>query len=109
MLERKRAAKGFTLDPGDDEEADVGLNELSPTTLGAGASAKDEGEVDAGTEAQESGVVSAGTGTAGVGAGKVKEADLDQSLDNWDENAADEWDEDEEDGAKKVMANGDTK
>ena len=66
MLERKRAAKSYQSVPGD-EEANVG-----------------DVELDENIGPQETGVTSSGQ----------RETNLDEELDNWDENAADDWDED---------------
>lgn len=74
MLERKRAAKLYQPVHGDEE-------------AGAG-----DVELDENLGAQETGVTSPGQ----------RETDIDEELNNWDENAADDWDEDE-----PLHANGD--
>jgi hypothetical protein len=71
MLERKRARKGYVNVATDDQDVELGEG------LGVGASHDDLGQ-------QESGVISA-----------VPVHSLDEELDNWDENAEDNWDDDE--------------
>lgn len=79
MLERKRAAKTYHSVPGDEE------------TGGAG-----EGiELEEHMGPQESGVTTSGQ----------RETNVDQELDNWDENVADDWDEEEpQQGNENVKA-----
>lgn len=69
MLERKRASKTYAAIPGDEE-------------TGGGAL---DVELEEGVGPQETGVTSAG----------VRETNIDKELDNWDENVADDWDEEE--------------
>lgn len=71
MLERKRAAKGYAT-ISDMERDDIGPEDV---------------ELGTGTGPQESGVV--------VPPGAGKSANLDEELENWDENVADNWDDDE--------------
>ncbi|KAI9654867.1 MAG: hypothetical protein M1831_005236 [Alyxoria varia] len=77
MLERKRAAKTYQGVPGDEETGGAGMG--------------DEIELTEGMEPQESGVTTSGQ----------REGNMDTELDNWDENAEDDWDQDEAN-----MANG---
>ena len=73
MLERKRAQKGYGAVAGEDTGEDV---ELAGSIGG-----------------QESGVVDAGpSGDAG--------RTLEEEVDNWDENAVDDWDDDDDAAAK---------
>ena len=72
MLERKRASKTYQAVPGDEEAG------------------PDEVELDENMGRQESGVTTSGQ----------RETNIDEELENWDENAADDWDEEE------VQANG---
>lgn len=69
MLERRRRGKNYDLVPGE-EERDL--------ELGEGAGQQETGRIE---------------GDAGEGAANVTE-----ELDNWDENAEDEWEENEGDG-----------
>ena len=77
MLERRRAAKNYSLVPGEelDEERDVEL-----------------GETGAGHDEQGAGVVE-----------PHQQPTVTEELDNWDENA-DDWDEDETAGTDGVKA-----
>lgn len=70
MLERKRASKTYHVVPGDEE---------------AGAGDGEGVELSEHMGAQESGVTTSGQVETNVGA----------ELDNWDENVADDWDEEE--------------
>lgn len=73
MLERRRRNKHYDAVPGDDQEG--GEPDLE---LGEGV----------GFEQQETGRIE-GEGQAGEGAGRT----VTEELDNWDENAEDEWEE----------------
>lgn len=71
MLERKRQRKTYTAVPGEDGEDGEEDIELGEGVIGA----------------QESGVVE------GVeGAGATRSMTLEEEVDNWDENAPDDWD-----------------
>ncbi|KAL9053199.1 MAG: hypothetical protein Q9162_004930 [Coniocarpon cinnabarinum] len=67
MLERRRASKPYHTVSGDEE--------AGPSSM----------ELDENMSRQESGVTSSGQ----------RESTIDEELENWDENAADEWDEEE--------------
>lgn len=83
MLERKRQRKTYTAVPGEDGEVEGGDIELGEGVLGA----------------QESGVVDGEGEGAGAGAGTTrKNMTLEEEVDNWDENAPDDWDAPPEDG-----------
>lgn len=73
MLERKRQRKTYTAVPGEDGEGEGDI-ELGEGVLGA----------------QESGVVE-GEGAGGAGETR-KNMTLEEEVDNWDENAPDDWD-----------------
>ena len=68
MVERKRASKNYQVVPGDEEAGGAGDIELDEN-LGR----------------QETGVTTSGQ----------RETNIDDELDNWDENAADDWEEEE--------------
>jgi len=90
MLERKRKNKTYDLVPGEDD-ADVDLE------LG-------EGVVSGGAEGQETGVVEA---DAGAGAADTGKRSVTEELDQWDENADDEWEEaDGDEGGAEGAAGG---
>lgn len=74
MLERKRQRKTYTAVPGEDGEGGEGDIELGEGLVGA----------------QDSGVVE-GEAT-GAGAGAARGMTLEEEVDNWDENAPDDWD-----------------
>ena len=95
MLERRRAQRGYGAVPGEDDDGDLELGE------GVGQS-----------DGHEEGVTAA--------AGDQRAAPtLEEEVDNWDENAADDWDEDDggdvgvaaassaKGKGKEVAANGD--
>ncbi|KAI9728427.1 MAG: hypothetical protein M1828_003828 [Chrysothrix sp. TS-e1954] len=69
MNERKRSSKVYAAVPGDEETGGAGLGDIELGTTGA----------------QEMGVTSGGQ----------SEPNIDRELDNWDENVADDWDEEE--------------
>lgn len=96
MLERRRRNKHYDAVPGDDlGEGEDGERDLE---LGEG--------VGAGVEQQETGRIGAESeGQAGEGA---KRSTVTEELDNWDENAEDEWDEAEADvdGAAESASKG---
>lgn len=83
MLERKRAARGYRAVSGDEEQALEG----------------EEGvELEEGTGPQVTGVIATGD---------PQTVDLDRELEQWDENAEDDWDEQGgEDGVAKEHTNG---
>lgn len=83
MLERKRQRKTYTAVPGEGEEVDGEVFEGGDIELGEGV-----------LGAQESGVVD---GVSGGGATR-KNMTLEEEVDNWDENAPDDWDAPPEDG-----------
>ena len=68
MLERKRASKTYQVVPGDEE-----------------AGIPEEVELDENMGHQETGVTAPGQ----------RETNIDEELENWDENATDDWDEEE--------------
>lgn len=78
MLERRRAQRGYGAVPGEDDGADVELGENG---------GQEEGVVDAVAPAQPA-------------------RTLEDEVDNWDENAVDDWD-DEEDVGKNKTKDGD--
>ncbi|KAM0716019.1 hypothetical protein Q7P37_008533 [Cladosporium fusiforme] len=84
MLERRRRNKHYDLVPGE-ELGDDGERDLE---LGEG--------VGAAVGQQETGRIDAEDAQAGEGA---KRTTVTEELDNWDENAEDEWEETETDGA----------
>lgn len=96
MLERRRRNKHYDAVPGDDlGEIEDGERDLE---LGEG--------VGAGVGQQETGRIGAESeGQAGEGA---KRSTVTEELDNWDENAEDEWDEAEADvdGAAESASKG---
>ncbi|KAJ4388113.1 hypothetical protein N0V93_008718 [Gnomoniopsis smithogilvyi] len=71
MLERKRQRKTYTAVPGEDGDVEEDI-ELGEGVIGA----------------QESGVVE----TESAGAGAKRSMTLEEEVDNWDENAPDDWD-----------------
>ena len=77
MLERKRASKTYQAVPGDEEAG------------------PEEVELEENMGRQETGVTTSGQ----------RETNLDQELDNWDENAADDWDEEEAPHVNGVTSN----
>lgn len=81
MLERKRASKSYQSVPGDEEAG------------------PDEVELDENLGHQETGVTASGQ----------KETNIDEELENWDENAADDWDEEEVSHANGAGSSADVK
>lgn len=82
MLERKRQRKTYTAVTGEDGEVEGDI-ELGEGVIGA----------------QENGVVEGESASAGAGAGVArKNMTLEEEVDNWDENAPDDWDAPPEDG-----------
>jgi hypothetical protein len=81
MLERRRRNKHYNAVPGDDEEG-LGGEEAGERDLelgeGVGVGQQETGRIDAEEQAQ-----------AGEGAKRT----VTEELDNWDENAEDEWEE----------------
>lgn len=71
MLERKRQRKTYTAVPGEDGDVEGDI-ELGEGVLGA----------------QESGVVEGESASAGA----KRSMTLEEEVDNWDENAPDDWD-----------------
>lgn len=83
MLERKRLRKTYTAVPtGEEGEEGDGINGERDIELGEGI-----------IGAHESGVMEAGASTNGNGSGaSTKAMTLEEEVDNWDENAPDDWD-----------------
>lgn len=79
MLERKRLRKSYNVVPNNDGEDDVDI-ELGEGVMGA----------------QETGV----TAEPSNGSNTKKSLTLEQEVDNWDENAPDDWDTEEPNGAE---------
>lgn len=79
MLERKRLRKSYNVVPNNDGDEDVDI-ELGEGVVGA----------------QETGVTAESSNGGGVGgATTTKNMSLEEELDNWDENAPDDWDTEE--------------
>jgi len=76
MLERRRKNKNYDIVPGDEGDVDLELGE------GVG-----------GAEGQETGVVETDAGAGAETGTAVGKKSVTEELDNWDENADDEWEE----------------
>lgn len=83
MLERRRQARGYGAVPGE-AEGDLEMGEANP---GAAAG-------------QEEGIVESAGAAVAQDAGRGRT--LEEEVDNWDENAADDWDEEENGTATKT-------
>lgn len=88
MLERRRRNKHYNAVPGEDEEGLGGEEEGGERDVELG----DVGE-------QETGRIAAEDGQAQVQAGEGAKRTVTEELDNWDENAEDEWEETDADAS----------